>query len=268
MANKYDDTPEVAPQNLPEVVYQHPYEAPKESQSPVPGFTPVDGSTVYSNLSPYQQFSQPVETAPPPQKEKTVCGFPLIVFILGCIIALLSAGVIGLAAGTGVEANRANDYSNRLAALSSSLATQTTTSAAPTSTSYNSLTNGCSDDASTANRKNYTAFPLYGSSKFTMFCNRDTDKPPLLGLFVSNFNTCMDACASWTKYLPDDMTSTASNLTCGAVSFIPLWTDKTHAKDGGAPGNCYLKAAPFNESSLLVRDIGTEVHSAIGFYVT
>ncbi len=85
-----------------------------------------------------------------------------------------------------------------------------------------------------------------------------------MSIFASDFNTCMDACASWSKYMPGVLDSnTAINATCQGVSFIPLWTVKANASAGGAPGNCYLKPGPQNETALETKDIGTEVHAAI-----
>jgi len=55
------------------------------------------------------------------EKRKTICGCSILVFILSCILALLSAAVIGLAAGIGIEAQRANDASMQLAVASASL---------------------------------------------------------------------------------------------------------------------------------------------------
>ncbi len=105
---------------------------------------------------------------------------------------------------------------------------------------------------------------MLGSQRYVIYCNHDTPNDPLIGLFVADFSSCMDACASWTKYEPAVLDSTTVvNATCEAVSFIPLWTDRSKALTGGAPGNCYLKAGPQNETGLLVKDIGTEVHAGL-----
>lgn len=83
-----------------------------------------------------------------------------------------------------------------------------------------------------------------------------------MALFASDFDTCMDACASYSMYLPKTFPN--SNLTtCGGVSFIPLWTTKADALEGHAPGNCYLKPLPQTVTGLNVPNAGTEVHAAI-----
>ena len=98
-----------------------------------------------------------------------------------------------------------------------------------------------------------------------MFCNKDAPHAPLMSLFTADFNTCMDACASYTASIPGDFTfnTTNANSTCNSVSFIPLWTTKAGAIKGGAPGNCYLKPGPVNQTSLNKPNIGTECHAAI-----
>jgi hypothetical protein len=74
----------------------------------------------------------------------------------------------------------------------------------------------------------------------------------------------MDACAAYTKYVPKSFSGAGTtNTTCAAVSFIPAWTNKTFANDGGAPGNCYLKPGPQNESALVTPNIGTDCHAAV-----
>lgn len=112
---------------------------------------------------------------------------------------------------------------------------------------------------------------MLGGFKFTRYCNKDAPHPPLLSLFTADFDTCIDACAGYTHYLPRDFASSANgsssssspNATCQAVSFIPLWTNKTVANLGSAPGNCYLKAGPQNETALTTPNIGTACHAAI-----
>lgn len=88
-----------------------------------------------------------------------------------------------------------------------------------------------------------------------------------MSLFVADINTCMDACASWSKYLGgagSDTNSTiaGANSTCGAVSFIPSWTNKTTALNAGngAPGNCYLKPTSTDPPTT---PSGQEVHAGI-----
>lgn len=88
-----------------------------------------------------------------------------MVFLLSIIIALLSAAVIGLAAGVGVVTNRANDAQGQLDLMTASAAsavaattvtrTVTTESAAPTGTS--APDKGCSTDPNQVSGTSYTA---------------------------------------------------------------------------------------------------------------
>lgn len=81
----------------------------------------------------------------------------------------------------------------------------------------------------------------------------------------------MDACAAYNKYVPPtlnavgvpDNLANADNATCEGVSFIPAWTSKVTARDGNAPGNCYLKPGPQNQTGLDVPTIGVDCHAAI-----
>jgi hypothetical protein len=101
-----------------------------------------------------------------------------------------------------------------------------------------------------------------GGITFTIFCNKDAPGNPYLSLFTADFDTCMDACAAYSKYMPNTF-SNSNATTCGGVSFIPLWTVKANATEGKAPGNCYLKPAPQTPTGLNTGAIGTEVHAAI-----
>ncbi|KAK1759466.1 hypothetical protein QBC47DRAFT_398278 [Echria macrotheca] len=266
---------EIAHQQYPEVNYQnqqyqqpptsshgysqYPYTTPPTKPTPSPSF-----ASPYSAPSPHAAAAY-AAAPPPPTKSRTICGCTLLVFVLSCIIAILSAAVIGLAAGTGVEAGRANDATAQLAVISSSLAaaTATRTGSAPAATAVASgvVDDGCADDPNGVTGSNYTSFPLLGGLKFTRYCNRDAKFAPLMSLFTSSFSTCMDACAAYSKYVPT-MFGRNDNATCGAVSFIPLWTTKANATAGGAPGNCYLKPGPQNASTLSVPNIGTPCHAA------
>lgn len=88
-----------------------------------------------------------------------------------------------------------------------------------------------------------------------------------MSLFVGNFDDCMDACAFYTYYTPSDYSSNTTsnnNATCAGVSYIPAWTNRTFAVDGDAPGNCYLKPGPQNQTALNNPNIGgSAVHAAI-----
>ncbi|KAK3369053.1 hypothetical protein B0T24DRAFT_631561 [Lasiosphaeria ovina] len=137
----------------------------------------------------------------------------MLVFILSCIIALLSAAVIGLAAGTGIESQRANDAASKISALSSSLALATATrtgtgtgtgtrtgtgtgTGTPTASSTTKpsgasetplppglIDDGCADNPESVNGSKYTSF----SCKTTILWRRDFFSPEeYLGM---RFNT-------------------------------------------------------------------------------
>lgn len=140
---------------------------PEDAQYP-PGSGPY---SAYSN-------SQLDPTSPRPQaaalgagsqapagegkKKGRICGCTVLVFVLCIIIALLSAAVIGLAAGTGVEASRANTADSRVAELSASLASATATAtgdaASATTTSFADLDRNCSADPNAVTGTTYDAF--------------------------------------------------------------------------------------------------------------
>lgn len=231
------------------------------------------------------------------KKKGTICGCTVLVFVLCAIIALLSAAVIGLAAGTGVEASRANSAESRAADLSSSLASATATATATgtagsstaTSTSFAALDRNCSTTPNSVTGTTYDAFSckqlgpnmcglsvlwsmnsadvrgetllVFGNFSYTIQCNKDATGGPLMSLFAADFDTCMDHCASYGHYMPELFGSNTTNTTCGGVSFIPLWTPKAEALKGGAPGNCYLK--PEQSGDLDDPNIGTECHAAV-----
>lgn len=244
--------------------------------------TKPDGSTygAYSTTPTGTPGLYPVEAEPvaPQKRNKTICGCTFLVFVLSVTIAVLAAAVIGLAAGTGLEASRANEAAEKLSALQSSISatpTATTTSASATATSFASLTNNCSNKDETTTGQTYTTdcksitktvprsttdfMTVFGKKTFTMFCNTNAPNPPLMSLFTANFNNCMDACAAFNSY--EDVFS--GNATCDGVSFIPLWTTRSGAVEGKAPGNCYLKPGPQTRDGLETPNIGTECHAAI-----
>lgn len=177
MSAQYDQAPEVAPQNYPEVASQHHgasphYGSPQLEEAAKP--EAYTGGSTYAGtaptISPYPAVASPysqqatLDQDPSAKRSKGVlCGCSLLVLVLSCIIAILSAAVIGLAAGTGVEANRANDATSRLAALNTSgsaaTATKTVTASAPTATPFNKLDGGCSDNPNGVSGTQYTSFP-------------------------------------------------------------------------------------------------------------
>ncbi|KAH6989019.1 hypothetical protein BKA56DRAFT_611305 [Ilyonectria sp. MPI-CAGE-AT-0026] len=260
-----------------------------------PNYNPTP---VYPNAyGSYQQLQPQVKadtasiqppTSEPEKKQKDeakrgICGCSLLVLVLSAIIAVLSVVVIGLAAGTGIASNNYNDASLKLEALSSSYSsilgaaatastpssassgfsftstsTSTSSSAAATATGYSNITNGCSDDEETTTGKMYTS-KFYDKTSYTMYCHRDTPNAPLFSLFAGDFNGCMEACTAWNSY-PE-----TNGTTCEAVSFIPYWSVIANAKEGGAPGDCYLKPGPQSKGDLSEPDIGaeTEYHCAL-----
>lgn len=102
---------------------------------------------------------------------------------------------------------------------------------------------------------------VYGNATFTVQCNKDALGAPLLSIFVPDLDACMDSCAAYTSSISAHFGGNSSNSTCGGVSFIPLWTNKTIALAGGAPGNCYLK--PTQTGSPSTPNIGTECHAGL-----
>ncbi|PSS02267.1 hypothetical protein BD289DRAFT_255898 [Coniella lustricola] len=267
---------------------QHPPVPPPKNET---GTYNSNGSlTAPSSAYPASQISPPAQYAHPVvpgasddmDGQKTrhqrggIFGCTLTVFVLSAIIAFLLMAVIALAAGTGVEASRASTAQNQvnelyasISALSSGLATPTSSgttatsvsaTASSTSTSFASIDDNCSGDPGGVTGTTYAAFSLIGDYSFTIKCNSDAVGTPLMNLFTANLETCMDACASYTQELPTVFPNN-TNTTCGGVSFIPLWTNKTAALDGGAPGNCYLK--PTQTASPNTPNIGTECHAGI-----
>lgn len=230
MSAQYDETPEVAPQNYPEVApqthnglphygYQQPHHVKAE------GYT--DSSTYAGTApatSPYpaaaSTYSQHPAADPSTKRSKGVlCGCSLLVFILSCIIALLSAAVIGLAAGTGVEANRANIATNKLAALnatasSAAAPTKTTTVAgAPTATSFNDIDRGCTNDPDGTSGTGYTSF----TCRFFQSLNR-------ILLHVTLLEHVTDSQQfSAIRSLPFTATATPPGIPSCRCS-LPIWT--------------------------------------------
>lgn len=298
--------PQNAPEVVPYQMYnpapatahlpgQHvPYSSPPPPQGAGVSYSPVHTSPTsytaqtatigaYSHPnSPVKNDSLPALPAPLPagedfdhtrpgsqkRQKRTICGCGVLVFVLCAVIALLGAACIGLAAGTGIEANRANDAREQLALMSASGAgkqvtvTVSATAASATPIGFNELSKGCSNDPNNVSGQSYTAPKDLGAPTFTLHCNKDATGTNLMALFTSSFETCMDACASFTFYEPSNFGATHANATCRSVSFIPLWTDKSKASEGKAPGNCFLKPSG-NVSTLGTPNIGTECHAAM-----
>ncbi|KAM0328026.1 hypothetical protein ACHAQA_005427 [Verticillium albo-atrum] len=275
----YDHTaPEVVQQSIPEVYHPPPasavspsYYSPAqdtsvgspykaESATLHPGYTPSPINDTHSQATSHKA-----------KKGVCGCGCTLVVLVLSIIVAALAAAVIGLAVGTGIQTNRANDANEKLSALSASgPATQTETvtvsASAPTETGYAAITRDCSDEDEKTTGTNYTT-EFLNKVTFTMFCNSNAPPfEPLMALAVPDFDRCMDACASYTKYVSaffDDAEDNV-NATCTAVSFIPGWTARESAIKAKAEGNCYLKSGRQTRSGLEPVEPGIgETHAAI-----
>ncbi|KAK3398644.1 hypothetical protein B0T20DRAFT_453367 [Sordaria brevicollis] len=307
-SHRYDDGLEPAPQNYPEVapppthdyyaqqhqqypeVYQDSPPIPKLTPSPYSlppvssgygGETTIAGSTVGSQAHGGDAHTRPKGDG----KGSMICGCSLLTFALSCIIALLSAAVIGLAAGTGIEASRANDAVTKLAAYTSanpavastsvSPGTSTTATAASTggigsatSLSGVEIDSGCSSRLDKVNGTIYTSLKPLGQLRYKIYCSSDYWRDPnkkhdLAAIFTPDFEGCMEACASWTRYVVPKGDSKNATWNCEAVSFIPDWTNRSVAKAGGASGNCYLKPGPVSLDKLGNNTLKIDVHAAL-----
>ncbi|KAH8680781.1 hypothetical protein BX600DRAFT_504536 [Xylariales sp. PMI_506] len=281
MGPRYDEAPEVAPPSVPEVhqphsapeVYQRSQYTPqtlhaKPEGSPLHSGGYTTGSTLPGSSYGYDQsqYGGAHSEAARQSRKPAICGCTVLVFILSTIIALLSAAVIGLAAGTGIEASHASDAQASLSALKASIsaiATTTVTAASSTATGFDVLDRNCTSNPDGVSGSTYTS-SFFNHNTFAIYCNQDTPNAPLQSLFVANIEDCMDACASYSYYMPSDFSnSTAQNQTCDGISFVPAWTNRTTAVKGFAPGNCYLKPGPQNTSALYTPTNGQETHGAI-----
>ncbi|KAI0096787.1 hypothetical protein GGR51DRAFT_492002 [Nemania sp. FL0031] len=169
-----------------------------------------------------------------------------LISVLSITIFLLFAATVGLAAGVGVLSRKANTAESRTAALLSN---------------DTDIDRGCSSNPESATGTFYTS-QAFGSPSFKILCNTDIGISPVQSLFVSNFDDCIDACASYSFYTAGNFPGSSpsdNNLTCNAVSFITQWTNRSVALSNNAPGNCYLKPGPLANASLS----GGEVHIAL-----
>ncbi|KXJ86202.1 hypothetical protein Micbo1qcDRAFT_237129 [Microdochium bolleyi] len=284
MPPRYDEAPEAVPHTYPEVHY--PPTAPETvvsgggPASPgglykpehAPFYTGYPSSPSYShNVPPSATFGYDQGSSYGPGTAGTrnsgkpgrqLFGCQFIVFVLSAIVAILSIAVIGLAAGTGIATNKASRAESELASVSAALAQAT---APPDPSDFSKIDKGCSKNAGAVTGTTYTS-AFFGKTSYKIYCNANAPNPPVMNLFVGNFDDCIDACASWSEFAPKiaNNTSANNNATCAGVSFIPLWTNRTIAIDGFAPGNCYLKPGPLNRTSLLSPNIGGDaVHAAL-----
>ncbi|KAK4181841.1 hypothetical protein QBC36DRAFT_305886 [Triangularia setosa] len=297
-----------------------------------------------------------------PRRGKTMFGCTSLVFVLSCIIALLSMAVIGLAAATGIESHRANTNANKMEALATQLnstsqasvegpgvtsgsgskstsdsnsdsepgtgtgpgshsnsnsnsnntgskstsdngsdsgsnsgsgsnsdsdsesntgsttpgsgsnpgSTKTVTVSAAVTTetitvtptsAISTIDDGCSEEPEKAHGSTYTSYKRFKSLKFTRYCQRDPEGSVLMVIFTSNFQQCMDACASYTTYLPENFPSGGDKTKCDGLSFIPEWADKAVASKENSKGNCYLKSGVKSEGGENGKKV--KVHAAI-----
>ncbi|KAH8884085.1 hypothetical protein GQ53DRAFT_771118 [Thozetella sp. PMI_491] len=237
---EHDDAPEV----------YHP-----SDKEVVPGVAPEASSP--------QGVTQPAGMLAASRRQRQICGCGALTFVLSSIITGLVIGVIALAAGVGVEANRANRAEAQLMAAGSTPTTN------PSET-FNSLDLNCTQSPSVVSGTIFQT--IVWKQNFQIACNIDTPYSPLQSLFVADFADCMAACASYSAYTPKNFISADAgvNKTCGGVTFVPLWTNQTKAMVGGATGNCYLKPGPMKESDLTApqTNIGTEIHSAFAVNIT
>lgn len=272
-------------QNYPEVVYLE----QQMGSSPQAMYTPsmklhesmyAPSYQAYTTSSPStlgtEQYFTDAQRIGERSAKRRIFGCTFIVFILSAAVAILAAAVIGLAAGLGVEVDRLHKAEDRADSLSSSLSSALgakPTSTATPSDNYDSVTNNCSTRAGEVSGTTYTPQVLHGAPTFTIYCNKDATSAPILAIFAYDFNSCMDACAGYSRYIGRnvDALNLTSNGTsggeptwakCEGVSFVPSWWNRNNAKANDAPGNCYLKHGPQNQSAL-EEPASTEVHAGI-----
>ncbi|KAI1122778.1 hypothetical protein F5Y10DRAFT_67333 [Nemania abortiva] len=159
-----------------------------------------------------------------------------LIVTLSITIFILFAAVVGLAAGVGVLSRRADVAESKESALLSN---------------DTDIDRGCTSNPESATGTFYTS-QAFGSPSFKILCNTEINMNPVQSLFVSNFDDCIDACASYSFYTAGNFPDAApsNNLTCNAVSFVTQWTNRSVALQNNAPGNCYLKPGPLSNSSL------------------
>ncbi|KAI1267085.1 hypothetical protein F5Y18DRAFT_378844 [Xylariaceae sp. FL1019] len=219
-------------------------ETPKSSYPMSTSNYTFDGRSMDHVLATYESPREP---------SRRICGVPFLVFVLSTAIAALLVATVGLAAGTGVQSNRANDAEAKLAQFMANSSTK-------------AIDGGCSADPGAVSGTTYTS-DYNNKPTFKIYCNNDAPNSPLISLFVGNIQDCMDACGFYSSYIPDNFPKAPSNsnATCAGISFIPNWTNRTYAQEqaGNAPGNCYLKPGPQNTTALTPPSGNDAVHAAI-----
>nr|UOS85817.1 hypothetical protein [Hypoxylon rubiginosum] len=225
MPPRYDEAPELAPHNFPEV--HHPPSVPEVSygsRTPVTPAKPED-LTNPSLIHPIPPTYAAIENNSPSPYQ----------------------------------------YDHHSGASGGSPTTVTVSAPSATPTGFSDVDKGCSTNSAGVTGSTYTS-QFFNRPTYRIYCNSDAPNTPLSSLFVGNFDDCIDACASYSFYIPLDFSSnrTSGNATCAGVSYIPAWTNRTFAFDGDAPGNCYLKPGPQNQTALNNPNIGgSAVHAAI-----
>ncbi|KAK4177136.1 hypothetical protein QBC36DRAFT_139233 [Triangularia setosa] len=236
-------------------------------------------------------------TSPGPNKKVT---------ILSVLVGILAVVVVALAVAAGLMAKKASDKDAQIASMNAELQsvgggsssssennngaaaaadkeTMTVTVLAPSATGTGSggtggssstsaflvedVSNGCNDSSETITGTDYTT-KLYGKVTFRRYCNQKTVSEPIYAMHTPDFETCLEACASWSQALPyvfsDVSDRNRVNITCSAVNFVPKWTDKNESARKQARGNCYLKSGEqTEEKSLRASASDTVSHAAI-----
>ncbi|KAK4199187.1 hypothetical protein QBC40DRAFT_340721 [Triangularia verruculosa] len=225
------------------------------------------------------------------------------VTMLSILVGILAVAVVALAATTGLMAKKASDKDAEIAGMTRKLQsigdsdsssdgdsgnagvakeTATVTVVAPSATGTGSpgsggssstsaflvedVSNGCDSSPDTITGTDYTT-NLYGKVTFRRYCNQKTISDPIYAMHTPDFETCLEACASWSQAVPyvfsDVSDKNRANVTCSAVNFVPKWTDKKESAKRQARGNCYLKSGEQTEGKSLRASSDPVGHCAI-----
>ncbi|KAL2153162.1 hypothetical protein VTH82DRAFT_4317, partial [Thermothelomyces myriococcoides] len=139
---QYEAGLEPARQDYPEVTQGYVY-GHHHHQLPQP-YHPHSHDNLISTTPPKQDATAwGSTTAASPYSSAPQPGI-LLVFVLSCIIAFLAAAVVGLAAATGVQAQRASSAESDLAALKASMGGNTSPSDGSTTNTV--IDDGCSEN--------------------------------------------------------------------------------------------------------------------------
>lgn len=163
----------VSHSSYPEVVsnaHHHQYQQyPKPEGGPYSTYS----ASQLDQLSPRPYHSAAAIPSGGGTRKGGLCGCGVLVTVLSAIIALLLAAVVGLAAGTGVEANRASKAEARLAS-----ATATTTwVAGPTNTAWAPIDRNCSVNADGISGTTYDVFSCMSTRPPSIYLLRRRGPP-------------------------------------------------------------------------------------------